>query len=153
MTPGEFETRRLRAILSWSGAFCAIVVLYAWVWDGPSPPDAIVWVCSIALTGCGAGLGSLRGKGLLSAYRSRLSAAERGDLDMINKQVWPWFCGMVGSFGALLLARGLHDYLAPYYRPVVLALAVALVLSMAGQLSLKRAERRLYGRVLPEDAA
>jgi fatty acid desaturase len=149
----DLKARRLRTILSWGGACCACVVLYAHVWDGSPPPAFVVSICTLVLVGCGAGLSSLQGKGLLSAYKERLSIAERDELDRINKRSWPGFWGMLAALAAMVVARSLHDHMTPYYRPTIVVLAVVTALLAAGQFSLKCAERRLYDRVLPEDAA
>jgi hypothetical protein len=149
VTPEELQTRRHRAILGWMGCLCASILLYAVVWDGPTPPRLLVSVCTLGLVVSGAALSSLRGKGLLSAYGNRLSVAERAELDRINKRSWPGFFGMIAAVGAMMIARSAHDHLAPYYRPVILVLVAVTVLLGLGQFSLKRAERRVYDRVLP----
>ncbi len=153
MTVEELRIRRLRAILSGAAVLCAMVALYAFVWDGPALPDLVVLIGRVGLTGCGVGLVSLQGKGLLSPYKSRLSAGEHDELDRINKRAWPGFFGMIAALGLMVIAHSLHDHLTAYYRPVILVLVAITALLAAGQLSLKRAERRLYDRVLTQDAA
>jgi len=132
------------------GAVCAVILLYGFIWNQPALPQYSMWILRASLLGVTLALSALKGRGLLSVYKGNLNSEELSALDQINRRTWPRFFLLLAAIGALIFARTIHSQIETVYPAVVGTLSLVAVLAAWLQFSLKRAEQRIYARVLSE---